>query len=152
MTTVSSSANDIDTAAWAAHLKLLQSRFPNTKPQILFAARAIEQTPDVNLDALKEQADHYGLRVTGATLKAARRLLDPAAAEVPATEGSVDGATAVAVAAPARRRGRRADPSSTVEDLLRKAVGQIEARAAGELNRVRNSVRKALAALQEALQ
>src|SRR5262245_16216634 len=84
--------------AWDQQFDRLRSRFPGVKDTILFCVHALQHGSDVDLESLKAQAAMYGLRITGASLNAARRVLNPDLAPRPRARR---GAAEVAAAAPA---------------------------------------------------
>lgn len=63
------------TDPWQLQFQLLRERFPKAQPSILFCVHALQQSSEIALDDLKAQATLHGLRVTGGSLQAARRLL-----------------------------------------------------------------------------
>ena len=62
---------------WAENLAEQKARFPNAKDSILFAIAALQDNPDIAIDDLKTLASQRGIRVTAATVNAAKRLLNP---------------------------------------------------------------------------
>src|SRR5262245_54928254 len=105
--------------AWDQQFDRLRNRFPGVKDTILFCVHALQHGSEVDLEALKAQAAMYGLRITGASVNAARRVLDPNAAPRPRRRAQP---VAVADAAPApertvapRSRGRAVAAESQAE-------------------------------------
>jgi hypothetical protein len=68
---------------WAENLAAQKTRFPNAKDSILFAIAALQDNPDIPIDDLKTLASQQGIRVTAASVNAAKRLLDPENATAP---------------------------------------------------------------------
>jgi hypothetical protein len=68
---------------WAENLAAQKTRFPNAKDSILFAIAALQDNPDIAIDDLKTLASQQGIRVTAASVNAAKRLLDPENATAP---------------------------------------------------------------------
>src|SRR5262245_35057653 len=134
--------------AWDQQFDRLRSRFPGVKDTILFCVHALQHGSDVDLESLKAQAAMYGLRITGASLNAARRPLDPNAAPRPRRRAErVAALTAdpapppVAASLPApvpppvpppvpasRGRGRPAppEPAAAVEAMIRGVVAKMQ--------------------------
>ncbi|MFQ5473305.1 MAG: hypothetical protein ACE5FA_10535 [Dehalococcoidia bacterium] len=146
-TEIPTEANPTDD--WDTQFAGLQTRFPKVKDTILLAFHVLQQDPDIALDDLKARAKLHGLRVTAATVSAARRLLD----RNPATDGAV--ATAQrkeAKAKPRNTRQRRATQAPVdVEALVRRTVAKIEDQAGAEAERLRAAMRKAIAVLEGAV-
>lgn len=146
MTTVLDQTSPTNMSTWNAEFAALKSRFPNAKDTIVFCVHALMQSPDVALDDLKAQAALHGLRVTAASVTAARRLM---------AEGNAQAGAAgpVAVAAPQRqpRRVRAADAHFDAEALIRQVVGRIQNQGAADGERIKDAVRKAVAILQAAV-
>src|SRR5262245_41893996 len=145
--------------AWDQQFDRLRSRFPGVKDTILFCVHALQHGSDVDLEALKAQAAMYGLRITGASLNAARRALDPNAAPRPRRRTARVAATATdaapappRVAAP-RSRGRAAPPESQVEveAMIRAVVAKVQADTDARLQRLRSAIDEALRILRDVL-
>ena len=134
---------------WAENLAEQKARFPNAKDSILFAIAALQDNPDIAIDDLKTLASQQGIRVTAATVNAAKRLLDPEHATTPV------GAAAGLDSAPARerltRRVRAADAPLDANALIQDVVAKIQAQGNAEVERMREAVRKAISALEAAV-
>jgi len=145
--------------AWDEQFDRLRKRFPGVRDTILFCVHALQNGSEVHLEALKAQAAMYGLRITGASLNAARRVLNPESvprqrrrAQQPAAP---PGAAPVPahVAAP-RQRGRGGVPEQAqaeVEVMIRAVVAKVQAHADARLQRLRDAVDEALRILREVL-
>ena len=68
---------------WNAQFAALKSRFPKVRDTILLAFYVLQSNPDIALDDLKAQAKLHGIKVTAASVNAARRLMG----RNPATDG-----------------------------------------------------------------
>lgn len=147
-TTASETTNPAtpDPADWNAKTQDLQARFPGNKDSILFAIHALQQDPDATVDQIKAQAGLHEIRVTAATVGAAKKLLAP----VPAASAH----TTAADATPARQRPvRRVRPAPADLDptvLIQHAMDTLRAQGAAEVERMRGAMQKAIAVLQAA--
>ena len=145
--------------AWDQQFDRLRNRFPGVKDTILFCVHALQHATDVDLEALKAQAAMYGLRITAASVNAARRVLNPDAAPRPrkraerAAIAAVDATPTPARVAPPRSRGRvaAADSQAEVEAMIRAVVAKVQAGADARLQRLRDAVDEALRILREVL-
>ena len=146
MTTVLEHTSPTTMSTWNAEFAALKARFPHAKDTIVFCVHALMQSPNIGIDDLKSQAALHGLRVTAASVTAARRLMAEGNAQVPA-------AAPVAAAAPQRqpRRVRAADAPVDTEALIRQVVGRIQNQGSAETERLKDAVRKAVAILQAAV-
>jgi hypothetical protein len=135
---------------WAENLAAQKARFPNAKDSILFAIAALQDNPDIEIDDLKALASQQGIRVTAATVNAAKRLLDPENATTPVV------ASAALNPAPARerlaRRVRAAETPLDANALIQDVVAKIQAQGNAEVERMREAVRKAITALEAAVE
>jgi hypothetical protein len=134
---------------WAENLAAQKTRFPNAKDSILFAIAALQDNPDIAIDDLKTLASQRGVRVTAASVNAAKRLLDPENATAPVA------APAGLNPAPARercaRRVRAAEAPLDANALIQDVVAKIQAQGNAEVERMREAVRKAITALEAAV-
>src|SRR5262245_19379012 len=143
--------------AWDQQFDRLRNRFPGVKDTILFCVHALQHGSVVDLEALKAQAVMYGLRITGASLNAARRVLDPSAAPRPRRRAErVAAAATEAAPAPARvaaPRSRAVPPGSQaeVEAMIRALVAKVQADTDARLQRLRGAVDEALRILRDVL-
>lgn len=145
MTTVETDPKPAPTTTpktWIDTFADLQPRFPGTKDSILFCVHALENDAAVELDDLKARASAHGIRVTAASLAAARRLLDPNQAS-PATSKAA-GSRKGNRGRPARPRAGDFDP----EALIRGVVEKIEQSRNAEADRLRECIRKAIQVLE----
>jgi hypothetical protein len=128
---------------WTAQLDQLRSRYKHVRPPILAALNILVNDKDVSTDDAKAQAALHGVRITAASVGAARTLLLRMGA--PATL-----AAPMSVAAPARqpRRHRAAGTPIDAEALVRGFVAKLQDEGNAETERMREALRKAIAVLQ----
>ncbi|MFN3242947.1 MAG: hypothetical protein ACE37K_15715 [Planctomycetota bacterium] len=127
MTTNETQNETIGTPAWDAISRELEPRFPGIKDSVLCCIHCLEADRDMTLEAMKQRANGFGLRVTAASANAARRLLD----EKPEKSGGV--------------RGIKPDA------LIKSIAAQIERHRNGEVERLKTALRKSIQMLQAAL-
>ena len=149
--TATDSAPATDT--WAAQLEQLRSRYKHVRPPVLAALNVLIHDQNISLDDAKAQAARHGVRITAASVNAARTLLSrmdeaPAAKSAPGTKSH----TAPA-AAPTRapRRPRAAEIPLDTEALVRGVVAKIQGQGNAEAERLRDGIRRAISALQATL-
>ncbi|MCK5945195.1 MAG: hypothetical protein KAI24_24615 [Planctomycetes bacterium] len=116
------------TPNWDAISSKLEPRFPGIKDSVLCCIHCLETDPAMALDEMKERANQFGLRVTAASANSARRLLD----EKPA-------------------KTNRAPRGVKPEGLIKSIAAQIERHRNGEVERLKNALRKSIQMLQAAL-
>jgi hypothetical protein len=133
--------------AWDAQLKELKSRFPAVRDTILFCFHALTQDPDADFEALKEQANGHGLRITNASVNGAKRLVanSEAAPRAKATKTEPDEESPAPT-----RRPRAAVPGDDAEILVRGLVGKLQARSSAEADKMRDAMRRAIKILTDA--
>ncbi len=131
---------------WEEQFAQLKDRYPKVREPILVALHILTQSPDIELDDAKAQADVLGTRITAASVNAARRLLEQQ------DEGRITRPT------PTRsRRGPRSTAAPAVhgaaetEALIRGMVAKIESQGSAEAEGLRKTIRKAIAMLEAAL-
>jgi hypothetical protein len=124
----------------------MKARFSNVREPIVVALHVLLREPDISLENAKGSAKAYGVRITAASVSAARRRMErmdnaPAA---PAT---------AAPTAPTRpaRRPRAAEPAQDVEELVRGLAAKVRAQSSADAERLRNAVRRAVDLLNAAL-
>src|SRR5262245_7030629 len=104
----------------------------------------------MSLENAKARAAAHGMRITAATVNAARRLLERQDAPIAAEK---TGAPQKAEAA--EKRGRERLPRATdggvdAEALIRQIVGRLQSQGNAETERLRAAMRKAIALLLDA--
>ena len=135
------------TTDWATKFAALQARYPKVREPIVAALLVLMQSPGAELDAAKARAAENGVRITAASVAAARRLLAR-------QDGGPEPAAPEKKIAPAARRGRparRGEPNVDVEDLVRATVEKIQAQGNAEAEKLREAIRRAMALLQAAV-
>lgn len=65
------------TTLWDANFRALHARFPKSNASILFCLHELQQSDTMSMSNLKALAAMHGIRITGASLTAARRLMVP---------------------------------------------------------------------------
>ena len=146
-TVTSPTTND----TWTAEMAQLRSRYKAVREPILAALNILNQDPNITDDDAKARAAMRGVRITAASLNGARTLLAKAGsapeAATPATEPAAASTPTQAPQRPARRV-RAAEADLDAEALIRQVVGKIQGQGNAEADRLREGIRKALAALQ----
>lgn len=134
---------------WDAQFAALQTRFPKVRDTILFAFYVLQSEPDTSLDVLRAMARPHDLRVTKATVNAARRLFD----RNPATGGGRAGPAPKTVAAKPRRTRQRRAPQAPldVDALIRNTVAKVQPQGTADADRLRDAIRQAIAVLETAV-
>lgn len=135
-------------ATWDAAFKKLKARFPDAKDTIVFCVHCLQLYPDASVDDIKAQAALHSIRITAASVNAARRLM----AEAPTTPKETGGA---ADATPARqrpaRRTRAAQAAMDPTSMLQKVIDKLQQQGQAEAERLRAAMQKAIQILQAAV-
>jgi len=132
---------------WTRQLAELKSRYKHVREPVLVALNILLHDPGVALADAKARAALHGIRITAASVDAARRL----------RERMDDPQPAAAVRKPTNkpatvsRRARAASPASDPEALIRGLVEKLQGQKSAEAEGLRDAMRKAIAALQAAL-
>lgn len=139
------------TDAFAAQLEQLRSRYRHVRPPVLAALNILILDPNISVDDAKARAAVHGVRITAASINAARTLysrMDNAAS------GAVV-ATVKATPAPgstrAPRRTRTTGIPFDTEAFVRSVVAKIQGQGNAEAERLREAMRKSIAVLQAAV-
>lgn len=135
---------------WTRQLAQLRERHKHVRPAILAAMNVLLTNKDISADDAKAQAELHGVRITAASLNAARTLLsrmDTASTPVAPVRPKADAPTAVR----ATRRQRTADNPVDAETLIRGVVSKLQTQGNAEAERLREGIRKAIAVLQAAV-
>ena len=134
---------------WAAELAQLRARYRHVREPILVALNILLHDENVTLDDAKARAAMRGARITAASVSAAQRLLarrdGPAGATVKPAVANPKPASAPP------RRTRPADQPHDAEALIRGVVAKLQTQGGAEAQRLRDAIRKAIAALQGAV-
>jgi hypothetical protein len=134
------------TDPWTAQLEQLRSRYRHLRPAVLAALTTLVLDENISLDDAKAKAAMRGIRITAASVNAARTILsrmDSPAAPTPAP----------ATAAPTRepRRARAPERTLDAEALIRGFVSKLQTQGGAEADRLRDAMRRAIAVLQAAV-
>jgi hypothetical protein len=124
----------------------LKARYANVREPILVALHILLQESKISLENAKGAAKSYGVRITAASVAAARRLMErmDAAPVVPPAP------VPTAAARPARRP-RTVEPAQDAEGLIRGVVAKLQAQGNAEAEKLRATIRRAVELLQSAL-
>jgi hypothetical protein len=135
------------TDTWSLQLAQLKARYEHVRPPILAALNVLLLSPNISLDDAKAQAAMHGVRITAASVNAAKTLLSridaPTAAATP---------TLTVPAVPRTpRRPRAAQPPLDAETMIRSLVERMQGQQTAEVERLRDALRQAIAVLQKAV-
>lgn len=135
---------------WNQQLDQLRVRYPHARPAILVALNILLHDKDIADDDAKARASMHGARITAASLSAARTLLSRmdaptvAAEPAPAAENAPTPARAV-------RRLRAVDQPLDAASMIQQVVSRLQEQGNADADRLRDSIRKAIAVLQAAV-
>ena len=149
------SAEGLPPQPLAAELRQLRERFPKTKDSILFCLYALQRSPGIPLDDVQAEAHGRGIRVTGGSLNAARRLCVRSAGGKGSTRSGSPTSQQVPEAARARRMAAEASDApapGSAKARLRQVIAEVQTAADARVERMRVAIRKAIAALQAVLE
>jgi hypothetical protein len=135
------------TDPWAVQLEQLAARYRHVRKPIVAALNVLLHDENATLEDAKAQAAARGIRITAASLNAARTLLakmDAPAAVVPPA------ATSSATREP--RRPRAPERTIDAEALVRVFVAKLQGQGNAEAERLRDAMRKAIGVLQAAVE
>jgi hypothetical protein len=125
----------------------LKSRYSNVREPIVVALHILLQEPSIPLEAAKETAKAYGVRITAASVAAAQRLR----ARMDATPAAPVAPASATPATRHARRARAAEPALDAEALIRGVVTKLASQGNVEAERLRASIRRAIDLLSGAL-
>jgi hypothetical protein len=135
------------TNTWNAAFAALKARFPKAKDSIAFCIHALQANPDIALDDLKAQALMHGIRITGASVTAAQRLMSGTPkATAPAAR------PATAAPTPPARRVRAPEAALDPTAMIHQVVAKLQRESGAEAERLRLAIKKAIAVLQAAVE
>ena len=147
---MTATATMADSDTWTSQLEQLRVRYKHVRPPILAALNILLHNANISIDDAKAQAQVYGVRITAASMNAARTLLSrmdaPTAATAPTTTATPTSAAPTARRAP--RRPRAADAPLDAEALIKNVVAKLHTQSAAEADRLRDGIRKAIGTLQ----
>ena len=141
--TATDSATSTD--PWTAQFEQLRARYKHLRPAVLAALTALVLDQNISVDDAKGQTAMRGIRITAASMAAARTVLsrmDSPPAAAAATSN-------VAMRVP--RRARPAEKMADAESLIRGFVAKLQGQGNAEAERLREAMRKAIAVLQAAV-
>ena len=139
------------TDTWTAEMAQLRSRYKAVREPVLAALNILNQEPNITDDDAKARAAMRGVRITAASLNGARTLLAKAGtAPETATPATDPAAPSTPRQAPQRpvRRVRTAEADLDPTAMLQQVVAKLQQQGHAEADRLRDGIRKALAALQ----
>jgi len=145
-TTMNATDSTPATDTWVAQLEQLRARYKHVREPILVALNILLHDQSIALDDAKAKAAEHGVKITAASVGAAKRLLerqDDRPAGITVVERSSDG-----FAAEIRGRPKAKDAAVHAEALIRGVVCKLQARGDAELERVRDGIRRVIAILQ----
>jgi len=144
--TTTATMTDPATDTWTAQLEQLRVRYKHVRPPILAALNILLHNENISIDDAKASASLHGVRITAASVAAARTLLSRMDGPPPPVAPST---TSAPTRAP--RRARAADAPIDAESLIKNVVARIQGQGNIEAERLRAGIRKAIAALQATL-
>lgn len=140
------------TDTWTAQLEQLKGRYKHVRPPILAALNSLLHNANIADDDAKAQAQMHGVRITAASIRAAKTLLSRMDAAPAATPTRTPKATTAASPTPTRvpRRPRAPEAGLDAESLVRGFVAKLQGQSNAEAERLRTAINKAIAVLQAA--
>jgi hypothetical protein len=145
-TTMTATETAPTTDSWAAQLEQLRARYKHVRAPVLAALNILIHDQNISIDDAKAQAALHGVRITAASVAAARTLLS-----------RMDGPpTPVASTTPSAptgqpRRHRAPEKAVDAEALVRGFVAKLQGQGNAEAERLREAMRKAIAVLLSAV-
>jgi hypothetical protein len=133
--------------AWGQQLEQLKQRYRHVRPPILAALNILLSDANVTVEDAKARAALRGVRITAASLNAAKTLLSRMDAPQAAPATAAPTITPPPVPR-APRRQRTPQPPLDAEGMIRDLVGRMQSERDSEVQRLKDAVRKAIAALQ----
>jgi len=134
------------TDTWTAQLEQLRARYKHVRPPVLAALNILVHEQNISIDDAKAQASLHGIRITAASVAAARTLLSR-------VDGPPTPVAPTTTSEPARapRRPRPPEKGLDAEALVRGFVAKLQGQGNAEADRLREAMRKAIAVLQSAV-
>lgn len=129
-------AND----TWTQELDELKARYKHVREPVLVALNVLLHDANIALGDAKAQAQMHGVRITAASVDAARRLMERMDAPEPKPTRKTAASTR-----------RPASTASDPETLIRGLVTRLQDQENAEAERLRAAMRKAIAVLQVAV-
>ena len=134
------------TDTWNQQLAQLKARYKHVREPVLIALNILMHDQNIALEDAKAQAKLHGVKITAASINAARTLLSRMDSPVVATPTAKSEPTAPVRLA---RRARAAEPVDA-EALVRGFVAKLRGQGNAGAERLREGIRKAIAVLQAA--
>lgn len=128
---------------WTQQLAQLKPRYKHVREPVLAALNILLHDQTIEIADAKAQAQMHGIRITAASIQAARTLLSRMDA-VPTANHEPPPARSV-------RRPRPADKATDAESLIRGLVVKLQDQGNAEAEGLREAMRKAIAMLQAAV-
>jgi hypothetical protein len=129
-------------------LEQLRVRYKHIREPILVALNILLHDQNIALEDAKAQAALHGVKITAASVASAKRLL----ARMDGAPSTATPTPALAAHAPRRARPARAPQTEVdVEAVVRGMVTRLQGQGNAEAERLRESIRKAIAVLQAAI-
>src|SRR5262245_48502482 len=125
--------------SWAAQLEQLRARYKHVRPPVLAALNILIHDQNISIDDAKAQAALHGVRITAASVAAARTLLSR-------MDGLPTAVAPTTTSAPTRapRRPRPQEKAVDAEALIKNLVGKLQGQGNVEAERLRDAMRKAV--------
>lgn len=125
---------------WTRQIDELKARYKHVREPVLVALNILLHDADIALPDAKAQAQMHGVRITAASVDAARRLMERMEAPEPKLVRKTP--------APSRRP---ASSGNDPEALIRGLVSKLQDQENAEAERLRAAMRKVIAVLQAAV-
>jgi hypothetical protein len=141
------------TEPWGDLFAKLQQRYPKVREPIVAALTALMQNPGIDVEHAKAVAAANGMRITAASVAAAERLLsrqDRHDEQQTARQPTAPATPAAAQPSSVRRHRAQAQDVDA-EALIKQVVDKIQGAGNAEAERLRETMRKAIATLQAAV-
>jgi hypothetical protein len=135
------------TDSWTQQLAQLKVRYRHVREPILVALTILLGDENVSIDDAKAQAQLRGVRITAASINAAKTLL----AKMDSPPAAANEASRETASNSAPRRHRTPDKATDAESLVRGFVAKLQGQGNAEAERLREAMRKAIAVLQTAI-
>ena len=129
---------------WTQQLAQLKSRYKHVREPVLVALNILMHDQNIAIEDAKAQANLHGIRITAASVNAARTLLSRMDSPVATTPGPKSEPTAPVRSA---RRVRATEPIDA-EVIIRGFVAKLRGQGNAEAERMREGIRRAIAILQ----
>ena len=132
------------TDTWNQQLAQLKARYKHVREPVLVALNILMHDQNITVKDAKAQANLHGVRITAASINAARTLLSRMDSPVVATPTAKTEPTAPIRSA---RRVRAVEPVDA-EAIIRGFVAKLRGQGNAEAERLREGIRRAIAVLQ----